>query len=174
VGSRYDDTWNVPTNPPLVLGNFGVVCAPIINSSGHYLQSDHATILTPGSHDTSYAFSVYPNRTSYNRYRHVVVSQGQSVLPNEEVETFLCPAGYAVSGISATEKFGTVRAVRQVRCRHVFDTTLATLSYNLTNFGNVEAGSVLKSANCPAGSKVAVGANLRTGWFTDRISFTCF
>ncbi len=173
VGSRYFDTWNVPSSPPSVLGNFGIVCAPVIDSAGHFLQSDHATVFTTGSHDTGFFASLGASPLTYNRYRHTAVSQGQPALPNQEIETFLCPAGYAVSGISATEKFGMVRAVRQVRCRHVFETARPTITYNLTHFGNVESGSLLKSSNCPTPSRFAVGVSVRSGWFTDRISLVC-
>lgn len=171
VGTQYEDEWTAP-GLPLVLGNFGLVCGPGRDSSSHFLQSDHATVRTAGSYDTDFVSSLDPAPTLLNRYRNSVLSHGQAHILNDEVEWFLCPAGYAVAGISVREKYSRVRAITQVRCRHMFETSQLDLLYSQTDFGTVEAGSTAASTTCGTG-KFAVSASVRSGWFTDSISLFC-
>jgi hypothetical protein len=172
VGSQYEDQWAPSGGDPLVLGNFGIVCGPGRDSSGHFLQSDHAYVYTAGSYDTGFSSSLAPAPLRFNRYRNTVLAQGRQYFPNDEIESFICPAGYAVSSISARIKYSKVRAITQIRCRHMFNSSFTDYTYGLTNFGTTESGSTGATASCGTGQFV-VGAYTQSGWFTDSIRLTC-
>jgi hypothetical protein len=157
------------------MGNFGVVCAPVLNSSSRYLQYDYSTVLTATSWDTSFTYSIDagPTPARLNRYLSTVLSHGLNVRPYTRQESVVCPSGYAVSSIELRTKYGKVRGVVQVVCRHIFDSwrphlTLSTFG----RMGGLEPGTASVSTTCAVGT-VASGAQVRAGWFTDAVGLRC-
>jgi hypothetical protein len=173
VASVYADPWNPGT--PVVLGNFGAVCAPVLNSSPNYLQLDYATVRTATSYDTDFQWSVdggtYPPRL--NRYISTILSDMGPTLAFSRQQLFVCPSGYAVAAIGGLTKFGVVRRLSSVTCRDVFPPYGADIFYSTDGrMGSTEIGSTFGSSSCPSGT-FAAGASVRAGWFTDQIRLRC-
>jgi hypothetical protein len=179
IASTYRDIWAPDSPSPTALGNFGVICAPMLNSSGRYLQYDYATVRTSTSHDTNSITTIdstpYPPRL--NRYQSTILSIGHSwstpATPFTRQESLVCPAGYAVAGINADTKYNMVRRIRSIVCRHAFETARPDLTIVANNMGVAEWNATAVSSTCHTGA-IAVGARVRSGWFTDAIGLRCW
>lgn len=173
IGSQYNDPWTGTGSEPLVLGNFGIVCGPGRDSAGHFLQSDHLYVRTLGSYDTDFADSINPSPTRYNRYRNTALASMRTGFTNEEQTSFICPAGYALLSLKVRVKYGKIRRIEDIRCRHMFDSTQVDLTYgSVTGFGTTEASTTSTTMTCPTG-EFGFGVNVRTGWFTDQLQLIC-
>jgi hypothetical protein len=185
ITSTYRDIWAPDSPSPTVMGNFGVICAPMLDhpvlysNGARYLQYDYATVRTSTSHDTGSITTVdstpYPPRL--NRYQSTILSTGHSwaspSIPFTRQESLVCPAGYAVAGINADTKYNMVRRIRSIVCRHAFESNRPDLTISVNNMGVAEWNSTAVSTTCPTGY-LAVGARVRSGWFTDAIGLRCW
>ncbi len=176
IVSRYRDEWAPDTVKPVVMGNFGVICGPMLNNAGRYLQLDHATVRTATSYDTDFDFATdstpYPPRL--NRYQSTILSTGLPFPAYQRQESLVCPSGYAVGRINALTRSNQVRAITSIECRPAFDPQLPNVQVLVSNgrMGEVEAGAALTSTSCPSGT-IAGGARVRAGWFTDALGLRC-
>ena len=175
LASTYNDQWAPDGSNPPTLGNFGVICAPVVDSSNHYLQYDYATVLTATSWDTAFTYSIDagPTPARLNRYLSTVFSHGLDVRPYTRQESVVCPAGFAVASLRLQTKYAKIRGISEVRCRHIFDIGLPEPVLNTSGrMGGNEPGTVSTTSSCPPGT-VASGARVRAGWFTDAIGLRC-
>jgi hypothetical protein len=175
IASTYNDQWEPNGGNSVAMGNFGVICAPVLNSVGNYLQYDYATVLTATSWDTGFTYSIDSGASParLNRYVSTILSSGLDLRPFTRQEAVVCPAGFAVSSLKLILKYAKVRGISEIRCRSVFGSQqIEPMLLVYPRMGGAETGTTSAVTSCPAGT-VASGAIGRAGWFTDAIGLRC-